>query len=369
MDIRSDEGFSMEDRPEMPEEDAFRLLNSTQSAKAARNTALVKSVGRVRELSAKYRTALESVISRDKQARLRDFVESEKRSFAERMFTGAEKQLANAEIAKIMTERAAKGAQFMQRSGIDAAALAKVQKDFRKAFERAFKPEVPMYEGKPVRVLLPGEIPQAVREGKLNPWVVKVAPASSWAWWYDGWTDGFGFDPTLHLDRAAAYVGNTSYLHDGDASDWDAALIDFETRVGWWYQMPSAGLLEVWVEMQPSECLHYLSLHNEWGWSDSFISQYCYATFRVSGGTYGTSTASYHWWDGYTSDHWSIRHLTPGSSYWFHFFSKEAYAKDVWVRPEAGMMSHHYAYANDVSVYSSMDFRFHIKKMYVRVAP
>lgn len=369
MELKSDSRFSIEDQPDMPDQDALRVLKAFESERAKRAVALEKSIVRLREIQAKYRAALDSVVSREKRAGLRAFIEEEKKSFGERMFTGAEKRLSNDEIARLMAERVAQTARFLKRSGIDAEALCRVRKDFRKTLDRAFKPGMPLYEGRPARVMLPGEIPQAVREGKLNPWVEKVAPCSSWAWWYDGFTEGFAFDPTAYADSAAAFVGNVSYLHDSDAGDFDTGNVDFESRVGWWYKMPSAGIIEAWVEMQPSECLHYLSLHNEFGVSDSFSNQYDYATFRVRGGSYRTSSSSYHWWDGYTSGSWSIYHLTPGSSYWFHFFSAEAYAKDAWVLPEAGTMSRHRTFANDVSVYSKMDFRFFIKRMYLRVAP
>ncbi|MDM7993458.1 MAG: hypothetical protein QUS11_09105 [Candidatus Fermentibacter sp.] len=369
MEFKSDSRFSIENQPDIPDQDAFRVLKAVESERAKRVVALEKSVARMRDIQAKYRAALDSVMSREKQAGLRAFMAAEKKSFDEKMFTGAEKRLTNDGIERLLAERVAKTAQFMKRSGIDATVLGKVKKDFRKAFDRAFKPEVPVYEGRPARVMLPGEIPQAVREGKLNPWVEKVAPSSTWAWWYDGFTDGFSFDPTVYADSAAAFVGNISYLHDNDAGDFDTANVDFESRVGWWYKMPSAGILEVYVQMQPSECLHYLSLHDEFGISDSFSSQYDYATFRVRGGSYRTSSSSWNRWDGFRSGSWSFRHLTPGSSYWFHFFSAEAYAKDAWVLPEAGTMSRHRTFANDVSVYSKMDFRFFIQRMYVRVAP
>jgi hypothetical protein len=369
MSFKVDSGFSYENQPGMPDAEVLALLQRVEREKATRAAALGKSVSSLRDLEVRYRTAFNAVVSLEKQAAMHEFVEEEKKRFDSRMFAGVEKPLSNSDIARALADRSAKTLQFMQRHGIDAGALGKVQADFRKAFAHVFKPEVPVRDGRPIRVMLPGEIPAAVREGKLNPWAERRAPCDSSAWWYNGWLDGFGFTPTLHLNGAAGYIGNGSYLHDGDAGDFDWACVDFETRVGWWYQMPAAGMLEVWVELQPAECLHQLSLYNEWGWSDSYVSQYSYATFRVSGGTSGSSTASYHWWDGYTSGYWALRHLSPGSSYWFHFFSKEAYAKNAWVIPEVGMLNHHYTYANDVSVYSNMDFRYHVKKMYVRVAP
>ena len=87
---------------------------------------------------------------------------------------------------------------------------------------------------------------------------------------------------TLYLDAAIGLIGNINHIQDTDASDNDIGYMKYASNLYFWYQMPTAGLLEVWIEAQCRGLHHRVSLFDEWGWSDSSVNQHNYLTLNAS---------------------------------------------------------------------------------------
>jgi hypothetical protein len=323
-------------------------------------------LAKARAIEKAYRTKLGRILKGSAYKKFRDFMAKEQAAMDKLMFPPKGPQMSEKEKKRLEEERNKKAWNYLKSIGADPGKLRALNLETEKSMAKLMKVAGPTRRGKPVQVLLPSEVPAAIRTGKTNPWTIET-PGYDWGgWWYKGWVRGFAFIPTVFLNRHAGYIGNSNYLKDSSASDWDDACVDFETSIGMWYKMPSAGIIEVYVEAQPSWNQHYCSLYNEWGWSDSAVYQYHYITLQVGSGSRAHSRASYWWENGYASGHWDNRYLTNGATYWFHLYSTGAYAKGAWVFPSIGVLTHHFCFANDVSVYSEMDFRWFIKRVFLR---
>jgi len=271
------------------------------------------------------------------------------------------------EMANLRAERNQKAHKYLASKKIDINKLRQLNQASRQSMARLIKPPIDMLKKKPVVILKPEQVPLSIRSGKTNPWTIKTPPFDGWSWSYNGYVAGFDFTPTLYLDHLAGFMGNSNYLRDSSAGDFDYGYITYDSQISIWYKMPSAGILEVYVEALPTVNQHYCSLYDEWGWSDSSVYQRNYITLQVNGGSMKTSQASYWYEYGYTNGHWNNSYLQNASPYWYHIYSAEAYAKDQWVLPRIGSRTWNSCIANDVSTYSQLDFRWFINRVFIRV--
>src|SRR3990172_7989150 len=132
--------------------------------------------------------------------------------------------------------------------------------------------------------------------------------------------------------------------------------------------MPSTGLVEVWIEGQSAASHHHLSLYDEFGWSDSFAYQRNYLTLQTSDGVPDEQKTSQMSWfseTGYSDGYWDTHYLSDGATYWAHLFSGVSYPSGSWVYIQVGTRTLNNCFANDVSVYSTIHFRWFIRSIWV----
>jgi hypothetical protein len=259
---------------------------------------------------------------------------------------------------------------FLNQKNIDIKEMKKIDEKFRKQIDEVLKPEIPEKDGKPVQILHTKDVPEEIVKETFNPWTIKTPPFSGWSWQYNGYVSGFSFFPTLYLNAASGLVGNKNYLRDRSASDFDYGFVTYDVLVGFWYKMPKAGMLEVYIKAQNSFNEHYCSLSDEWGISDSSNYQYNYLILDiVDPDSDIVSSSRMSWWyeTGYNNGHWVNSYLTEGNDYWAHLYSDIPFAKDKWVYVLVGTRTYNYAFANDVKVYAHLLFKWFIEKVYIKV--
>lgn len=280
------------------------------------------------------------------------------------------------ELRKLQTQRNERGLALLRKLGVELSALKALNEAHRNSIEQ-FLPASPMRDGQIVSLILPENVPEDIRLGATK---AAAAPAIAWStyrppyvgrgWSYSWYSSGFGVSFDRFLDSNSGLVGSWTNLTNGDAGDSDAAWVDYRTSVGFWYQMPAAGLLDVWIEGQPAKDRHSIFLSDEWGWSDSSVAQRNYLTLKGTAGntSSGVSLAEMSWLtpNGYTDGHWDNEYLTIGASYWAHLYSDISFAAGQWVYVEIGNRNWNYAYANDVSTYSFTDFRWYLKSVWIK---
>lgn len=359
--------------PPPPDDDGTPLIAILAAEKATQKAELAKLskyVARKDTVRASYDTRRKRAIADDKFAQLRKYMAKQNSRATDAVFP-SERLPSDKQMQALREERNGAALTWLKRNRIELDKMRQAVGDSEKAMAGLMKRPVPKYKGKPIRILRADDVPDAIRQVRTNPWTVRTPPFDGWAWHFHGWRDGFSFAPTLYLDHAGGFMGNRNYLYDSSASNWDDAYISYHTQLGFWYRMPQTGILEVYVQLQPTEAQHYCSLYDEWGWSGSSVFQYNYVTLQVNNGAPRYSQSS-HWWEsGYTDGYWNNRYLVidPPTSYWHHLYSMESYAKDAWVFVKIGSLSTNSTYANDVSTYSEIDFRWFAKTVQLRVAP
>lgn len=340
----------------------------------------VKSLGELASQTSQIATEqqgkIRSLMGEDKYEEFRAEIDAENREKARILLPPRGPQMSREELRQLQTQRNERGLAFLRKLGVELSELKALNEAHRNSIEQ-FIPPSPMRDDQIVSLILPENVPEEIRLGATKApaapaiaWSIYRPPYAGWAWSYSWYSSGFGVSFDRFLDSNSGLVGSWTYLTDGDAGDSDSAWVDYRTSVGFWYQMPAAGLLDVWIEGQPAKDRHYISLSDEWGWSDSSVAQRNYLTLKGTAGTTssGVSLAEMSWLteSGYTDGHWDNEYLTIGASYWAHLYSDIAFAAGQWVYVEVGNRNWNQAYANDVSTYSFTDFRWYIKSVWIK---
>ena len=352
---------------EVPLETYQAVLEHLISAEQADVRRVGKVTRKIKLIEQKYKEEVRDLMGANKYKQLRAYVAEVKQAQAERLLPPRGPDMSVEELAGLHAQRREASQKFLNKLGVSAIDLAKLTKSYRRQLERLVPPP-PTLKGKPVQLVLPADVPPAIRAKKTNPWTRVTPPYAGWAWNYNGWVAGFGFTPTLYLDSAAGLVGNSNDLTDSDASDLDVGSVEYNANVGFWYRMPSTGLVEVWIEGQSAASHHHLSLYDEFGWSDSSVYQRNYLTLQTSDGVADeqkVSQMSWFWRTGYSDGNWDNHYLSDGATYWAHLFSGVSYPSGSWVYIQVGTRTLNNCLANDIEVYSTIHFRWFIRSIWV----
>ena len=356
-------------RAEVPFETRHAVLEERLSAEQAEVRRLGEGARRMNRAVLEYRDHAIRLMGGHKYEQFRAYLKEQKRSRAKFFFPPRGAAMSQQEIDRFRAERTEESHRWLRDLGVDVRQLRELSQHTADAMMELV-PATPTRDGKPVMILLPSEIPPEIRAHKTNPWTI-VGPPYGWAWWYTTANDGFSFFPTLYLDAGSGLIGNISFLRDSDASDNDYGYTHYSTAVSFWYQMPTPGLVEVWIEAQSRGSHHHLSLWDEFGWSDSSVNQHDYLTLKATtGGSASepqTSEMSSFFAHGQTEGYWDNHYLTDGATYWAHLFSdpRVVLPTGAWVLVEVGMLNFNSAFSNDVEVYSTLDFSWIIKHVHV----
>jgi hypothetical protein len=342
-------------------------LVSTQLSEVRRTGEEAKKVSLINQ---EYRDQLVNLLGGDNYQKLRAFVKDQKRFKADLFFPPRGPEMSKAEVDQFRREQREKSGGILRELGVEVLTLQSLAKQAADRLQELTPP--PMFrDGRRVMIQLLSEVPVEFLAHTHNPWII-VGPPYGWSWWYDGSTNGVNFIPTLHLDAGIGLIGNVSALRDSNASDNDYAHIKFSTAVSFWYQMPTTGLIEVWIEAIEMSCHHNLTLIDEFGWSDSSVNQHNYVTLKASvgGSASELQRAEMSWFteSGHTEGFWDHRNLSDGATYWVNLVSDPSVILPAgsWVLVEVGTLNFHSCLANDVEIYSTMDFSWVIKSVIIR---
>jgi hypothetical protein len=312
-----------------------------------------------------HKEQLTNLMGSSKYEQFRAYVAEQKRYQAELFFPPRGPQMTLDEQARIRHERREKSLAFLQKLGVEATQIQKLNKRFRDRMEEFAPPT----SDKLAPVLLPSDVPSGI----LAPTAATIMrpPYAGGVW---GWTNiynaGFTFNPTLQLDRNTGLVGNISQLVDSDASDNDVAVYEFTALVQFWYRMPTPGLVSVWLEAESRNCQHDVSMIDEFGWSDADVTQRNFFVLRATVGGGGGRVDNQSCWffvNDQSEGHWQARYFNIGQTYWHNIVSDShtVFPAGAWVLVEVGTQNWQSSFANDVEVYSTMHFEWILKSVQV----
>ncbi len=355
--------------PDMSFDVRRAILEDIVSARLAEVRLVGKEAKTIESILQQHRESVTDLLGGTNYEQLRIYVADKKRNQAALLFPPRGPDMSTEDLDRLRHDRREESERYLKELGIDQNELRSLS---QRTIERLqeLRPPRPVRDGRPIMIVSEPDVPPEILEHKTNPWTV-VGPPYGWSWWYDGSAYGFSFTPTLHLDAGTGFVGNDTYVEDSDAGDADYAYVKYSTAVSFWYRMPTAGLVEVWIEAVSNWSHHRVALWDEFGWSDSMVNQHDYLTLKASvgGSESELQLAEMSWFheDGNTDVYWDNHYLTDGTKYWANLISDPnvIIPAGSLVLVEVGALNWNSDFANDVSVHSSLDFAWTINHVQV----
>jgi hypothetical protein len=171
---------------------------------------------------------------------------------------------------------------------------------------------------------------------------------------------------TISTNSSTGEIKVESWIELVEASDSDYLKTDLMSEVGFLFQMPAPGLLEMWAWYQDINTDYTGYLADESGCSDASVHQLSWQYLWTGGSTerYFTAFEKNYGEDdeGPLAEYLSL----PGSVVARHFFSNKAYAAGEWVYAAIGVQDYNYFWLNDMSCRSHMTSQYFIKQTAVR---
>lgn len=185
-------------------------------------------------------------------------------------------------------------------------------------------------------------------------------------------SDNFTVDRIHTLNPSLGDVGITVTMENSDADDFDYASGDGFSAIAFSFVPPTAGLVEVLIDAQPTLARHRLATEDEWGWSNSRTSQTNSLMLDVLHPN--VAEPSYAEMSAFVKDEdddasYVHEYLTRGAHYFAHLFSAGPVPAGEPVIVCAGTRSFDKSGTNDVSIDSESDFRWFISSVEVRISP
>ncbi len=223
--------------------------------------------------------------------------------------------------------------------------------------------------------------PQPIRD-RVKSWDFKASPATAdgltifqppfdgW-WWKGSWYRAGGNDPQIDIypDPATGSIGHRSEWGDGNASDFDAFTLDYDTSVSVWYKPPKSGVLDVWIIATCGSAHYDIWLDDEWGWSDSDSRMFSHITANVSP-VIDDEDRTQIWQADIAGNPDNASYIDdpfpPGNVQTFHLTTSQAVAGGVWSMLRVGTYEHRFTFLNDVSTRQLMRNRWFVNAIFVQ---
>jgi hypothetical protein len=155
------------------------------------------------------------------------------------------------------------GEEALSALGIDPEVIRSEGRRARDQFE-CLLPNPSEQDGQWVELLAPDQIPDEVKARTIRGLQFFSPPYNDSAWGHQAWPHGaFTTSQTADADKVTGFVRTFSLVENYDADDSDSASAQAAGLVGFWYKMPTFGLLEVWNQAQCSFARHQVTLLDE----------------------------------------------------------------------------------------------------------
>jgi hypothetical protein len=284
--------------------------------------------------------------------------------------------------------RKAKAERFLRELGADPARLSAIGQSFQRELQGILSPSE-------ARVVPGANLAMNFEEWKLLsplhevalPWgVLAEDPTESPHRWFlfrppfpgsqTGFvpvaSSNFAVDAQHILSAAEGLVGIEARMDNGDADDFDYASVDAFTQVGFVFEPPTTGLVEVIIDAQCANGTHDLRTEEEWGWSNSNTGQSNHLMLNVlhpnvPEPSFAEMSSMHVEASGDSTTH--RENLTRGQHYFAHLFSAGPVPAGQPVLVLAGTRTFDISGTNDVEIHSASSFHWFISSVEVRISP
>jgi hypothetical protein len=200
-----------------------------------------------------------------------------------------------------------------------------------------------------------------------NPWSWRYPPyANQWGAIVSSFGTGGDIWRSANANAKTGDIHLESWIQLYGADDSDTLNTDAMCEVGFWFQMPAAGMLEVWAYFQDINSDYNGFLYDESGCSDADVLQLSRLYLWTGGSTerYVPVVEVKRGED--DEGPWAENFTTPGTVIARHFFSQKAYAAGEWVYGAIGVKDFNYFWVDDMTCRSRIVSQWFVKQIAVR---
>ena len=186
-------------------------------------------------------------------------------------------------------------------------------------------------------------------------------------------TQGYLADREHFVDPAAGLIGYRAWLTSHDEREYEFGALGVFTSIAFGFEAPTAGLVEMLVDVQSGKGHHHVYMHDEWGWSHSTTWQQNSISMQVMHPNSPTETDALMSdfradFDG-DSETVDRDYLVPGEHYFAQGLSSGPIAGGTSVVVQIGTFGADTSKLDDVSVHSVSEFRWFVSSVQVRIRP
>jgi hypothetical protein len=237
--------------------------------------------------------------------------------------------------------------QYVSQLGIDVKKVEEIQRRYAAEASSEVARAIHATEEAPYVDIDPAAVPTPAH----NPWEWRKPPyeAQGGSQWSNGTR---GTRTVSHTEnRVTGQLTSYSTMRISGADDSDNSNTTAYSEFRFWFRMPAAGLIEVWLYMQSIECSYSGWLGEEWGVSDASIQQHLrpYLWILNPAGSYPKFSSLLNYLRGDDPGSWSAIIAPTGAFRYAHLFSPAVYAAGQWVLCGVGIRNDNYFWVNDMS--------------------
>jgi hypothetical protein len=186
-------------------------------------------------------------------------------------------------------------------------------------------------------------------------------------------TDRFTVSREMFLHPPSGLVGNKCRMDCESADDIDVAHVIGETQLAIGFRPPVAGVIEVLIDAQCTIGSHFISIEDEFGFSEAWCNQHNLLMMNVLHPNVPQASmaqmSSFGLESGGDDVSGGQSTLVPGQHYYAQLFSTGPVPAGQHVIITFGTRSFDICFENDMELHSTTDFRWFISSLEVRIAP
>lgn len=310
------------------------------------------------------RNEIRAVVGLDKQGSYEEFHARTKKRLAELPGQTRHTMEGLKEAEGIHAAIVKEAKEFVEQLGLDGAQIKEIQRRFAAEAAKADELAFPGSAEAPYVEITADEVPTMVH----NPWTWVGPPFDrSWGYLAQGGSNGSRYYHKLE-DRVRGTWDTHSTMTVNGAGDADVLYLSASSDFDFWFQMPAAGLVEVWVFMQSIGSQHSGSLSDEWGNSDADITLLIRPDMRITSPWTNPDSRMtlVEYRRGESEGRWSNVIAPLGEFRYAHFFSPRVYDAGEMVRCAVGIFHWHRIWLNDMSCHHDVSSRWFIPHVAIR---
>lgn len=343
--------------PDVPKDATAAAMEAQKAASAEEAARVAKRAARLDELTKARSQRLSDFLGPERAAALGEFLTTHRKQAEAKL---EKERPERAEKVRKELERESRAAlnAFGQKQGIDFDALLETLQDGEEEIAEAMRVD----PGKKAAQPIPEEeVPKDIRDQSHNPPVVFRAPYPGWAYSWSWSSTGYSWSGTHFLRNDVGEIGNQqTFVTTTNGGNYSGSA-QYRASVGVWFQMPTAGRIEAWFELEGVG-----GNHDQWmRWDYIFPWSWPRGTSRLDvnfvmttvGQRSGSSSEIPAFLSGQSQVYPRAPSIGGTTGTWVHLYSDRVYEPGEWVLVWGGIRTDLSSSSNDIHLRNGVNQR------------